>query len=144
MPNDPDDGSYLCSNDMLLGRASSRISQGPFKETNNPRHRVEFVQKIVDSFWKRWTRDTFPSLVSRKKWDAQKRNVRVDDVVNVADTNAVRGNWCIGRGVQVYPGKDGHIRNVKVKTTTGEYRRPITKTNCCDLSSGRLRGLKMI
>lgn len=74
-PNDPDDGSYLCPNDMLLGRASSRVSQGPFRETKNPKHRVEFVQKIVDSFWKRWTRDTFPSLVPRRKWDAQKRNV---------------------------------------------------------------------
>ena len=51
----------------------------------------------------------------------------MDDVVNVADSNAVRGNWCIGRVVPVYPGKDGHIRNVKVKTATGEYRRPITK-----------------
>jgi transposase InsO family protein len=126
-PNDPDDGSYLCPNDMLLGRASSRISQGPFKETNNPRHRVEYVQKIVDSFWKRWTRDTFPSLVPRKKWDAQRRNVRVDDVVNIADSNAVRGKWCVGRVMQVYPGKDGQVRNVKVKTTTGEYRKPITK-----------------
>ena len=36
-------------------------------------------------------------------------------------------NWCIGRVAQVYPGKDGHVRNVKVKTATGEYRRPITK-----------------
>ena len=53
--------------------------------------------------------------------------MRVDDVVNVADSNAVRGNWCIGRVVQVYPGKDGHVRNLKVKTATGEYRRPITK-----------------
>ena len=126
-PNDPNDGAYLCPNDMLLGRASSRISQDPFKETNNPRHRVEFVQKIVDSFWKRWIRDTFPSLVPRRKWDAQKRNVRVDDVVNVADTNAVRGKWSIGRVIQVYPGTDGKVRNVKIKTATGEYRRPITK-----------------
>jgi hypothetical protein len=126
-PNDPDDGSYLCPNDMLLGRASSRVPQGPFKETNNPRHRVEYIQKIVDSFWKRWTRDTFPSLVPRRKWDAQRRNVRVDDIVNVADSNAVRGKWCVGRVIQVYPGKDGQVRNVKVKTASGEYRRPITK-----------------
>ena len=120
-PNDPNDGAYLCPNDMLLGRASSRISQGPFKETNNPRHRVEFVQQIVDSFWKRWIRDTFPSLVPRRKWDAQKRNVRLDDVVNVADTNAGRGKWFIGRVVQVYPGSDGKVRNVKIKTATGKY-----------------------
>ncbi|XP_074612412.1 uncharacterized protein LOC141866777 [Acropora palmata] len=53
IPNDPDDGSYLCPNDMLLGRSSSTVPQGPFQETNNPRHRAEFVQKIVDSFWRR-------------------------------------------------------------------------------------------
>ncbi|XP_068739565.1 uncharacterized protein [Montipora capricornis] len=68
IPNDPDDGSYICPNDILLGCASSEIPQGPFKGTNNPRHRVKFVQKIIDSFWKRWNRDVFPSLVPRKKW----------------------------------------------------------------------------
>ena len=83
IPNDPDDGSYVCPNDMLLGRATSHVPQGPFKETNNPRQRVEFVQKIVDSFWKRWTRDVFPSLIPRKKWNAEKRNVQVDDFVIV-------------------------------------------------------------
>ena len=34
-PNDRNDKAYLCPNDMLFGRASSRISQSPFKETNN-------------------------------------------------------------------------------------------------------------
>ena len=52
-PNDRDDGAYLCSNDMLLGRASPEVPQGPFEETKNPRKRVEFVQRIVDSFWRR-------------------------------------------------------------------------------------------
>ena len=35
---DPDDGSYLSPNDMMLGRASSDVAQGPFPETRNPRH----------------------------------------------------------------------------------------------------------
>ena len=50
IPNAPDAGSYLCHNDILLGRASSHVPQGPFRETKNPRLRVEFVQKIVDCF----------------------------------------------------------------------------------------------
>ena len=90
-PNDPDGGSYLCPNDMLLGRASPQVPQGPFEETRNPRRRVEFVQKIVESFWRRWTRDVFPLLVPRRKWNVEKRNVRVNDIVIVADSNAVRG-----------------------------------------------------
>ena len=67
IPNDLDDGSYICPNDILLGRASSEIPQGPFRETKNPRHTVEFVQKIMDSFWKRWNRNVFSSLVPRKQ-----------------------------------------------------------------------------
>ena len=125
--NDPDDGSYLCPNDMLLGRASPQVPQGPFEETRNPRRRVEFVQKIVGSFWRRWTRDVFPLLVSRRKWNVEKRNVRVNDVVIVADSNAVRGKWIVGRVIEVYSGKDGKVRNIKVKTATGEYSRPVTK-----------------
>lgn len=120
IPSDPDAGSYLCPNDMLLGRASSTVPQGPFWHTKNPRHRVEFVQKIVDSFWTRWTRDVFPSLLPRKKWHG-------DNFVIVQTSSAIRGTWNIGQVVSVYPGQDGKVRNVKVKTRTGEYERPITK-----------------
>ena len=50
IPTDPTEGSYICPNDILLGRASADVPQGPFKNTKNPRKRVEFVQRIVDDF----------------------------------------------------------------------------------------------
>lgn len=127
IPNDPDDGAYLCPNDILLGRASSTVPQGPFRHTENPRHRFEFCQKIVDSFWKKWARDVLPHLVPRKKWNAERRNVAVNDFVILADSNAVRGKWSAGRILQVFPGEDGLVRNVQVKTASGTYMRPITK-----------------
>lgn len=58
---------------------------------------------------------------------AEKRNVRVDDFVIVQTSSAIRGTWNVGRVVSVYPGEDGRVRNVKVRTRTGEYERPITK-----------------
>ena len=70
---------------MLLGRSSSEFPKGAFRETKNPRKRVEFIQKNLDSFWKRWTRDVFPLLVPRKKWNSERRNVRVNDVVIIQD-----------------------------------------------------------
>ena len=127
IPNDPDDGSYICPNDILLGRALSEVPHGPFRQTKNPRQRVEFVQKIINSFWKGWSRDVFPSLIPRKQWQVERRNVRPNDIVVVADSNAVRGKWSIGRILEVHPGPYGQVRNVEVKTLMGEYSRPITK-----------------
>ena len=67
VPNDPDDGSYICPNDILLARSTSEVPQGPFRPTKNPRDRVEFIQKLVDSFWKRWSRDVFPITCTTEK-----------------------------------------------------------------------------
>eukprot|EP00794_Sanderia_malayensis_P018503 gene18503-20361_t len=111
----------------LIGRATSEVPQGPLQETKDARQRVQFVQQIVNSFWKRWIRDVFPSLIPQKKWHVDKCNVQPDDIVIVADSNAIRGKWKIGRIVETFPGSDGSVRNVKVKTATGLYSPPITK-----------------
>ena len=79
------------------------------------------MQKNIDSFWKRWNRDVFPSLVPRNKLQVEKRNVRPDDIVVVSDP------WSIGRVLEVHPRPDGPVRNVEVKASTGIYSRPITK-----------------
>ena len=69
----------------------------------------------------------FPTLIPRRKWRIERRNVRIDDVVTVTDENAVRGSWTVGRIVDVFPGADGKVRNVKVKTGKGVYSGPVTK-----------------
>ena len=57
----------------------------------------------------------------RKKWNAENRDVRVGDFVIVADPNAVRREWHMGKVAQVFPGKDGLVRNVQVKMATGTH-----------------------
>ena len=59
-----------------------------------------------------------------KKWNAENRNVRVGDVVMVADPNAVRGKWHMNKVVLVFPAEDGVVRNVQVKVAAGTYTRP--------------------
>ena len=104
-----------------------QVPQGPFRETKDPRKRVEFVQSIVDSFWRRWPRDVFPSPFLRKKWNTTTRDVKVNDIVMIADDNAVRGKWTIGRVTKVYPGRDKRVTKVTILTSGKEYNRPITK-----------------
>ena len=123
-PNDLDDGSYLCPNDLLLGGASSQVPQRHFKDTRNPRRRVEFVQRVVNSLWKRWSRDVFPSLI-----------------VTVKDPNAVRGRWNVGPIVDVYPAQDGKVRNFKVKTLVWQWRRTVVYFLLRDCVNVRVRNL---
>ena len=100
---------YLCPNDLLLGRLTSRVPSGPFRATNNPNHRHEFVQKIVDAFWKKWTRDHFPSLIVQQKWHTAQRNLMVGDIVLIQVANQITGNWKLGRVSKIKPGSDGKV-----------------------------------
>ena len=114
-PTSPEDGAYLCPNDLLLGRATSRIPNGPFDENANARKRFTFVQTIVNTFWKRWNSNYFPSLMLRQKWHTSHRNLKIGDVVLIQDSNLVRGNWKLGKVSNVYPGADGKVRRVDVQ-----------------------------
>ena len=43
-------GSYLCPNDLLLGRNSRYAPNGPWTADDNPRKRLQFMNMIVESF----------------------------------------------------------------------------------------------
>ena len=136
-PTSPEDGHYLCPNDLLLGRASSRVPQGPFKENTNNKQRFHLIQSIATGFWKKMTRDYFPNLIIRQKWHTNRRNVKIGDIVLIKDINAIRGNWTLGKVCKI-EGDDGHVRNchVKYKLTNADLstkknftivRRPVQK-----------------
>ena len=42
-PTQPDDGSCLCPNDLLLGRASTRV---PFKDRCGHKYRLDFLERL--------------------------------------------------------------------------------------------------
>ena len=67
------------------------------------------------------------ALNTRKKWVEEKRNIAPDDVVVVVDSGNPRGHWPLGRIQEVFPGPDGKVRVVHVRTGGKDYVRPITK-----------------
>jgi len=96
-PTSVEDGIYLSPNDLLLGRSDNRVPNANFDFTASHRRRYAFVQRVVDSFWKKWNEDFFPSLIVQQKWHTARRNVKVGDVVIIQDTNQIRGKWKLGR-----------------------------------------------
>ena len=113
-PNTRTDSEYLSPNSLLLGRCSARISSGPFQPdqvfTDDPKavsNRFLLVQAITSQFWKAWLKLYFPSLLIRQKWHTEKRNLMVDDVCILKESNAFRGEWRLCKVSKVFPDRRG-------------------------------------
>ena len=91
------------------------------------RKRWRQVQVMVDHLWKRWLREYLPSLTVRSKWTQIQRNHMAGDLVLLVDENLPRGQWHLGRVVDVKTSNDGYVRTVTVKTSNGSYTRPANK-----------------
>lgn len=50
----------------------------------------------------------------------------------IVDENR-RNSWKMGIIIKVTPGKDGKVREVTVRTNTGNYRRPVTRIAVLDV-----------
>ena len=85
------------------------------------------AQYLADQFWRRWVREYRPLLQERQKWTTRRRDLQVNDVVLTLDERLPRGSWPMGRVLEVVRSQDGLVRQVKVKTESGTYVRPVQK-----------------
>ena len=93
----------------------------------HPVKRWKRVQELMRHYWHRWIRERLPSLSARKKWKQCKQNIQEGDIVLVLSSNTPRGQWPLGRILDVYPGKYGHICVAKVQIGSQQFIRPISK-----------------
>ena len=105
------------------------------------------------TYFKGWIKEYLPTLQEQKKWNEPKENLKVDDLVLLADEHYPRGQWPLARVVEVFKGEDGYVRSVKVitscivmtrakrqrereiKVTRAVLTRPITKWCRLEMSS---------
>ena len=71
---------------------------------------------LINSFWKKWTRGFFHSLIICQKWDAAHRNLEINDIalIQIQDTNIVQGNRKMGKISKMLPSTDEKVRNVEL------------------------------
>lgn len=85
------------------------------------------VDNLVQSFWKRWKVEYLNSLQVRNKWVKSNGSVEKGTVVLLKSDNSAPLDWPLGVIEQTFPGKDGVVRVVDVRTRSGLYRRPVVK-----------------
>lgn len=91
--------------------------------------RFNYRQKLLNQFWKRWTKEYLLNLRSANCSSSSPGKpltpFKVDDVVLIGGEPCPRNMWRLGRVQSVFPGRDGKIRSCMVKTMAGTIRRPI-------------------
>jgi hypothetical protein len=122
--NDPEDFRPITPKDFLNLPPTSDLPAGDIRRALHRDH-IRYVKKMANLFWDLWTKIFLPTLVPRRKWVAEERNFEVGDSIMLSDNNLLPNQWKTGRIIEVYPGSDGFVRVVKVKTDCGEYLRPI-------------------
>lgn len=125
---DPRDGQALTPNHFLIGTSSGQLALSRFEiNDTNLRKQWRWSQTIADAFWQRWLREYLPSLLPRTKWVRETENLREGDLVLVVDELSPRNMWRKGVIEKTFPGKDGRIRIVQIRTAAGVVKRPAAK-----------------
>ena len=127
LSDDPVDLIALTPNHFLLQNDNPSLSWGAFSDNVKLRKGWKTVQTILAELWKRWLKSYLHNLQLRDKWHRERSNLKVGDLVLLQDNLSPRGMWPLGIVEEVFPGTDGLVRSVKVRTNAKIVVRPITK-----------------
>ena len=111
---DPLHGSYLSPND-LLGRTNVSAPQGNWDHTSRLASRFLYLQTIVTTFWNKWYRDYFSTMLVRQKWHLKQRNFQIGDIVLLHEDKPLRGSWKMAEITSIEPSSDGCVRDVTLR-----------------------------
>ena len=112
--SDPEHPCPITPNDLILGRATSSVPQGPFdtQQSGKVAKQFRFLQSLVSSWWKTWYQTVFPSLVPSYKWLQRHRNLRIGDICLIRYRNDIRATYRLGRVTETKKGDDGLVRTI--------------------------------
>jgi hypothetical protein len=126
--SNPKDVSPLTPNHFLHGQSGGQSAPESVDSTEcDLRQRWRRIQELISHFWRRWMKEWLPMLNGRSKWTTTKRDLEIGDVVLAISPEQPRGHWPLGRIIDVFPGKDNHVRVAKVQVGNGTLVRPIAK-----------------
>ena len=125
------DGIFALTPSMLVNGSRLDAIPQPCLQTMDacahPAKRFRAFKQLLSQFWKRWASEYVASLQPRGKWRQERANFSIDDVVLITDDNIPPLQWSIGRVMQLKLGHDGLARMALVRTSRGEFTRPVSK-----------------
>ena len=105
---------------ILTGTLGSAAPVDQFHDSDQLRNDWRYTQIAADQFWERFVKEYLVNMQPRAKWHQPSRNLQLNDVVLVKDARLnYRPNYPKALVVELFPGKDGFVRSVKVRFADG-------------------------
>ena len=79
--------------------------------------------QALEKFWGRWSTEYLHNLPVGRDPDAKEEVIR-GTVVVISEDKTPRLSWPVSVVTELFPGKDGRVRTVKVKTSKGSLKDP--------------------
>ena len=101
------------------------------------RRRAKHLSKCKNAVWKRWSSEYVRSLRERHslKHPGKPCTLAVGDVVILKSEDKNRGKWPLGILQELYPGRDGVVRAVKLRSGKNFLERAVQHLYPLELSS---------
>ena len=125
---DPNDMSPLTPGHFLIGSALTALPEPDMSQIPMSRlGRWQLVQRLMQHFWSRWSKEFLSRLQQRPKWQTTKPNITIGELVLIKNELMPPLKWKLARVLHIHPGKDENVRVVTLKTDSGELTRSINK-----------------
>lgn len=128
LSSDPHAPRALTPGHFLIGEELTAIPEPDLNHVEiNRLDRWQFIQKLTNDFWKRWSREYLVSLQPRSKWNTESEDIKKDDIVLVKEDRVPSAKWILGIVKETFPGADGKTRVVTLEENNKQFQRPIHK-----------------
>jgi hypothetical protein len=128
--NDPNDLNALTPSHLLIeGVLTAPLEHDLTEIKVNRLSRWQLIQQLRQHFWKRGQREYVSQLQQRTKWKSATKTIQPGNLVILVEENLPPLYWSLGRVQETYPGNDGVVRVINIKTNKGTYKRAVA--NVC-------------
>jgi len=137
LSDDPQDETPITPYHLMGKLPDYRVAEEMELDEEKMSRRMKYVSQLANHCRVRWEKEYLTTLLERSKKHSKsdtRQNAEVGMRVIMVMDHKVRAFWPVGTIVEVFPGKDGVIRSVKVKTGEDFFIRPIQKVIPLEMS----------
>ena len=124
---DINDPLALTPGHFLIGKPITSLPHPATEDTTTLSRKYRCQDKMIRQFWKKWTTDYLSTLQQRFKWNKDRPQLKVGDVVVIKEDVTPPLTWPLARIIEVYDGNDSIVRVAKVATEKSIFIRPVSR-----------------